>query len=99
MKYLKKLFKSLLYTFIFFAVFSLLLTALNYFNIINYQLLSIGKIIIPILTLGLSGLLMGKKANKNGWLEGLKISLIIVTLLIIFTAIIVNFPLKSSLSF
>ena len=94
MKYLKKLFKSLLYTFIFFAVFSLLLTALNYFNIINYQLLSIGKIIIPILTLGLSGLLMGKKAAKNGWFEGLKISLIIVALLIIFTAIIGEFSPK-----
>ena len=93
MKYLKKLFKSLLYTFLFFAVFSLLLTALNYFNIINYQTLAIGKIIIPILSLGFSGLLMGKKATKNGWLEGLKISLIIVVL-ISFTAIIGEFSPK-----
>lgn len=94
MKYLKILLKNILYTFIFFAIFSLLLTALNYFNIINYQTLAIGKIIIPILSLGLSGLLMGKKATKNGWLEGLKISLIIVLLLISVTAIIGEFSPK-----
>lgn len=87
MKYLKKILKTLLLTTIFFITLSLLLTIFNYFNFINYQTLEIGKIIIPILTLGLSGLLMGKKATKNGWLEGFKISLIIVTLLIIITAI------------
>ena len=94
MKYLKKLFKCLLYTFLFFAFFSLLLTAFNYFNIINYQTVTIGKIIIPILSLGFSGLLMGKKATKNGWLEGLKISLIITIPLIIFATIIGEFSPK-----
>ena len=94
MKYLKKLFKNLLYTFLFFVIFSLLLTTSGYFNIINYQTLVIGKIIIPILSLGFSGLLMGKKASKNGWLEGLKISLIIVVFLISFTAIIGEFSPK-----
>lgn len=94
MKYLKKLLKNLLYTFLFFAIFSLLLTTFNYFNIINYQTLAIGKIIIPILSLGLGGLLMGKNATKNGWLEGLKISIIIVIILIAFTSIIGEFSPK-----
>lgn len=94
MKYLKKLLKTIIYTFIFFTVFTLLLTTFNYFNIINYQTLAIGKIIIPILSLGFNGLLMGKKANKNGWLEGLKISLIIVLFLIIITAILGEFSPK-----
>lgn len=94
MKYLKKLIKNLLYTFLFFMIFSLLLTVLGYFNIINYQTLAIAKIIIPIISLGLSGLLMGKNATKNGWLEGLKIGLIIVTFLIAFTTIIGEFSPK-----
>lgn len=94
MKYLKRLLKTITYTFIFFALFTLLLTTFNYFNLINYQTLAIGKIIVPILTLGFSGLLMGKKANKNGWFEGLKISLIIVLVLITITAILGEFSPK-----
>ena len=94
MKYLKRLLKTITYTFIFFALFTLLLTTFNYFNLINYQILAIGKIIISILTLGFSGLLMGKKANKNGWFEGLKISLIIILVLITITAILGEFSPK-----
>ena len=37
---------------------------------------------------------MRKKANKNGWLEGLKISLIIVLVLITITAILGEFSPK-----
>lgn len=94
MKYLKTLSKTLLFTIIFFIFLTLLLTIFNYFNIINYQILNIGKIIIPILTLMFGGLLMGKKASKNGWLEGLKISLIIIIILIIITLIINKFSPK-----
>ena len=94
MEYFKKILKTLLYTLIFFTFFSLLLTIFNYFNIINYQTLAIGKIIIPILSLGLGGLQMGKKVSKNGWLEGLKISLIITSLLIIITIILGEFSME-----
>lgn len=94
MKYLKKISLNILYTIIFFIILSLLLTTLHYFNFINYQILVICKIIIPILSLFFGGLLMGKKATKNGWLEGLKISLIIIGILIIFTVSIGEFVPK-----
>lgn len=94
MKYLKTLSLNILYTIIFFIILSLLLTAFHYFNIINYKTLTIAKIIIPILTFFLSGLLMGKKATKNGWLEGLKISLIIIIILLIVTISIGKFTPK-----
>ena len=94
MKYLKKLSLNILYTIILFITLSLLLTAFNYFNIINYQTLAICKIIIPILSLFFAGLLMGKKATKNGWLEGLKISLIIIAIMTIFTLITQSFTPK-----
>ena len=57
MKYLKKLSLNILYTIILFITLSLLLTAFNYFNIINYQTLAICKIIIPILSLGGKGVI------------------------------------------
>lgn len=94
MKYLKKISLNIIYTIIFFIVLSLLLTTFNYFNIINYQTLAICKIIIPILTLLFGGLLMGKKATKNGWLEGLKISLIIIGILVILAISIGEFEPK-----
>lgn len=94
MKYLKKISLNLLYTFIFFIILSLLLTTFNYFNIINYNILAIGKIIIPILTLAFAGLLMGKSTTKNGWLEGLKISLIIIFFIIIGILILDEFTSK-----
>ncbi len=94
MKYLKKISLNIIYTIIFFIILSLLLTTFHYFNIINYQTLAICKIIIPILSLFFSGLLMGKKASKNGWLEGLKISLIIIGILVILAISIREFEPK-----
>lgn len=94
MKYFKNLSLNVLYSLLLFIILSLILTALNYFNIINYTALTISKIIIPILSLGVGGFLMGKKAIKNGWLEGLKISLIIVLIFIIITVILKEFDIK-----
>ncbi len=94
MKYLKKVAKTILIISLFFILLSIILTALNYFNVISYQTLAVFKIIIPILSLGLSGFLMGKKSVKNGWLEGIKIGLIVTILLAIITAIIGEFAVK-----
>lgn len=95
MKYLKNIIKSLLLTFLFFMIFSLLITLLNYYNIINHQTLEICKIIIPILSMMFGGLLMGKKTSKNGWLEGLKLSLIIIFILIMISIILKEFEFKN----
>jgi putative membrane protein (TIGR04086 family) len=45
--------------------------------------MSIAKVIIPLFSLALGGFIMGKNANKNGWLEGAKIGLIIILLIAI----------------
>lgn len=41
------------------------------------------KIIIPIFSLALGGFILGKGATKHGYLEGLKLGLIITTLILI----------------
>lgn len=87
MKYLKKILKSFLYGISSIIILTFIITTLNYFDIINGKLLSISKIIIPLLSLGLSGYIIGKNTNKNGWLEGLKIGLIITLLIMIYNLI------------
>lgn len=83
MKYLKRLLKSFLFAAISFLLLTFIFTVLNYFNIINIKIMEVFKIIIPLLSLALGGYIMGKGSEKNGWLEGLKIGLIIVFLILI----------------
>lgn len=83
MKYFKKILKSFLFAVSSILVLTLLVTLLNYFNIVNGKVMSITKIIIPLFSLALGGFILGKGANKNGWAEGLKLGLIIVIMIAI----------------
>lgn len=80
MKYLKKILKAFLFTALIILILTFIFTFLNYFNIINSKIMIISKIIIPLFSLVLGGYLMGKGTEKNGWLEGLKLGLIITAL-------------------
>jgi len=94
MKYLKKLLKGFLFTIVSFLLLTFIFTTLNYFNIINIKVMEICKIIIPLFSLALSGYIMGKGSEKNGWLEGLKIGLIIVLIIVIGNLIFSKLILK-----
>lgn len=83
MKYPKNILKSLLFTIGSIAVLTFLFTTLNYFNIINNKVMNIAKIIIPLFSLALGGFIIGKNSLKNGWLEGLKVGLIVILLILI----------------
>lgn len=96
---MKNIFFSFLYTFILFITLSLILTTLNYLNTINYNGLVIGKMIIPIISLIFSGILTGMKANKNGWLEGIKIGFMITSFCIIATILFDEINIKKSIYF
>ena len=78
-KYTKYL-KALLYIFIPILFFSLILSLLYYFNIISDKSLNILKIITTLISFIIGGIYIGKKSNKKGYLEGLKIGLIIIFL-------------------
>ncbi len=84
MKYLKNIGIIFLIMLSIIFISSLLLTTLNYFDIFSKSTLSIFKIIVIIATYFIGGLLIGKKSIKKGWLEGLKFSLILSFILIIF---------------
>ena len=63
---------------------TLFFTFLNYINLIGMKILSIIEIIIPLFSLFLGGFYIGKKSQKKGWLEGLKLSGVFLIILILF---------------
>ncbi len=94
MKYLKKLLKGFIYSISSLLILGLLLTVLNYFGVISYNITAIGKIIIPLLSLAIGGFVIGKNSNKNGWIEGLKFGLILSLIFLIITIILNGFKSK-----
>ena len=84
MKYLKNLGISFLYIISSILILTFILTVFNYFNIISDKIVSIFKIIIPIISLFIGGFYIGKKSNKSGYIQGLKLRLIFSIFIIIF---------------
>ena len=69
---------------LFISIFTLIITTLNYFDLFGKGTTSIFKIIIVVVSYFIGGVLIGKKSNKKGWLEGLKFGLIFSILLFLF---------------
>lgn len=84
MKYLKNIVICLGLVLAIMFVFTFFITVLNYFNIMNESITTVFKMIIPILSLFVSGIVMGKNSTKKGWLEGLKLGVLICILLFLF---------------
>lgn len=99
MSYLKKLGISFLFMISTFLIMTMFMTLFSYFNLLKETGLSIVKIIIPILSLFIGGISFGKRAIQKGWLEGLKLGIIISIFLIIFNylAFSHSFEIKSLL--
>lgn len=76
--------KSFGYSLLVLIVSSFLMTVLSYFNIINESFLMILELVLPILSFFIAGILIGRKASKKGYLEGLKISLLMVIFIFLF---------------
>lgn len=66
------------------AIFSIILTIFNYYDIITGNLFKIIKILIPSLALFVGGFKVGNSATKKGYIEGIKLGLIMVILLFLF---------------
>lgn len=82
---IQKYLKSFLTIFIFFFVLIFLTTVLYYFNILKTPIVNYIKIIIPILSLLMGGIYIGRHSKEHGWLEGLKIGLIFLFIMFIFS--------------
>lgn len=94
MKYLKNLGMSFLYIIATILILTFIITFLSYFNIIGDKVVSIFKIIIPIIALFIGGYYIGKRSIRKGFIEGLKLSLIFSIVLIIFNFLAFNNSFK-----
>ena len=94
MKYLKNIIFSLGITIAILFIFTFLLTTLSYFNITNDSITTVFKMIIPIISVLTSSIYLGINSTKKGWLEGLKLGLIITILLFLFNILGLNKNIK-----
>ena len=94
MNYLKKLGFSLLYIISSIFILTILITLLSYFNILSNSVTSIFKILILVTSVIIGGYYIGKRSNKKGYIEGLKLGTIFSILLIIFNYLAFNNSFK-----
>ena len=82
MNYLKVLGKSFIYMISILFISTIIITVLNYFNIFGSKFVTIFKIFIALISIFVGGYIMGNNASKKGWLEGLKLGLTILVILV-----------------
>jgi len=90
MEYLKKLGKSFLYMISILMISTIFITILNYFNIFGSKLVTTFKIIIILISMFVGGFIIGKNSQQKGWLEGLKLGIIVIILLFLVNLVILK---------
>lgn len=101
MNYLKILGKSFLYIVSILLISTLVVTILNYFNIFGSKLVTFFKIVIALISMFVGGFIMGKNSKQKGWLEGLKLGLIVLLILVLLNYLILrqSFEIKNLVYF
>ena len=94
MKTVKKILKSLIIITATFLLLTFITTILNYFNLLNYKIINITKIIIPIISAFIGGINIGKNSIKKGWFEGLKLSISLSAILLIITLLLNKYKIE-----
>lgn len=84
MKYIK----SLLLMISIFLILNLIVTIISYFDLFNEKVIDIIKSIILISSILVSSFHIGKQSTKKGYIEGLKLGLIIVGISILLILIL-----------
>ena len=94
---LKKYLKSYLYLFSSIIILTLILSLLNYFYTFPTKII---KLLIPIISILLSSIILGKNTKEKAYLEGLKFTSIYIILSLIISLITKNpFTIKLILSY
>lgn len=78
----------LAYAFISILVLILIVTVFNYFNLMCSGVTSAIKFIVPVGSLFVTSLLLGKKTKKRGILEGLKFGCIFIFIILVLNNLI-----------
>lgn len=86
MKYLK----SLLYVLITLLSLTLITNIFYYFNVIGSNTIKYLNLIIPVLSLIVGGIYIGRLGTNKGYLEGLKVGDIVILLFLTFSFLGLN---------
>ena len=87
MTYLKKLVRALLFVLVISTLLTFIITIFSYFNIFSDNLTKVLKLMTPIIGVFSGGIVIGRRSNKKGFVEGIKLALIIDIILIIISLI------------
>ena len=87
---IKNFIKAGLIIIVLLLVFSLIINVLYYFDIINNNATKYIKMFLSILSFFIGGLYIGKNSMSKGYINGLKLSLIIILLFFIIGLILNN---------
>lgn len=71
-----------------FLILNIIITILSYFELLNPNIIKILKIVVIILSCLLSGIYLGLKSIKKGYLEGLKLGGMIIAILTLLILIL-----------
>ncbi len=88
MNYLKRLGISISISVITFISFSLIITLLSYINVLKGNGIVIATLLIPIISIFIGSFSLGRKSNKKGWLEGIKLGAILIFIIFLIDALI-----------
>jgi len=94
---LKNYIKSYIYLFTLILILTLLLSTINYFFIFKTKLI---KLLIPIISILISSIILGKNTKQKAYLEGIKFTSIYIIISIIISIITKNpFTIKLIVSY
>lgn len=87
MEIIKKYSLRFLFTILSISICLLIITTIYHFDIIASNIYQLLKLIILLGNILISGIILGKKANKKGYLEGIKLGLFMIILFTLITLI------------
>lgn len=90
-----KYLKSSIYTLCILIGSTIIITILNYFNILMGNVLKITELLIPIISIFIGSYIVGKSSNNKGYIEGLKYGVVWIILFLIINLISKNFTYLS----
>lgn len=90
-----KYLKSSIYTLCILIGSTIVITILNYFNVLMGNVLKITELLIPIISIFIGSYILGKSSNNKGYIEGLKYGVVWIILFLIINLISKNFTFLS----
>ena len=82
---MKKYLIAIGYILISFIILTFIVTLLNYFDVATNNTLKLIKIVVPIISMLLGSIYLGLKSDKKGYLEGIKLGIIMSFIFFIFS--------------